>query len=277
MPISIPPAYEATGYRRLLAYNGVFFPGRLALELPAELDIVDEPETSTRPARSRLLFVGVPGGAVPLTRVVNGTSPIRINGAAFDDLATDITISILAASGANAGSMSIADFNKLAGITAGAAVATVGATAPITSTGGLNPVIGIDPAALAINRELGANTLTGTTTTRYLLTGFNTGTASANAIEMPVVKAFSIASMKLWFRVAGTAGANISYVLRKNGVAVGTAVLTVASDAAANTVYSATFTAVTYAAGDTWSVEVTKSGAIATSPTDIVLTVQQVF
>lgn len=120
--------------------------------------------------------------------------------------------------------------------------------------------------AHAWQKELGANTLTGTTTTRYLATGYEAGTASANVLDMPVTKAFKADSLRMLARVGGTAGQTITGTLRKNGASVGAAALATASDATSG---SSTFTAVSYAAGDTWGFQVDKSGAIATSPADI--------
>lgn len=124
--------------------------------------------------------------------------------------------------------------------------------------------------AHAYQQYMGANTITGTTTTRYLSVGFNTGTASANILDMHVRKPFKIDSLGMLARVGGTAGQTITATVRKNGATVGTAVLTTASDATSG---NSSFTAVSYVAGDTWGLQVDKSGAIATSPTDIVYTV----
>lgn len=114
--------------------------------------------------------------------------------------------------------------------------------------------------------ELGASTITGTTTTRYLATGYESGTASANALDMPVAKAFSINAIRMFARLGGTAGETITARVRKNGATAGTALVT-ASDATSGAV---TFLSpVSYAPGDTWGLQIDKSGAIATSPTDI--------
>lgn len=124
--------------------------------------------------------------------------------------------------------------------------------------------------AHAYQQYMGANTLTGTTTTRYLSVGFNTGTASSNILDMDVRKPFSINALGMLARVGGTAGQTITATIRKNGATVGTAVLTTASDATSG---NNTFTAVTFVAGDTWGLQIDKSGAIATSPSDIIYTV----
>jgi hypothetical protein len=125
--------------------------------------------------------------------------------------------------------------------------------------------------ALSWNKECGANTITNTTTTRYLTPGYNSGTASINALDMPVTKAFKADSLRMTTRVAVATGVTITATLRKNGSPVGTAIL--ATDSAA-TSGSSSFTAVSYAAGDTWGLQVDKSGATGGSgPTDIFYTI----
>lgn len=151
MTVAIPPPYESTGYRRFIGADGTNFTGRLAVELPAELTVVDEPATLTRPNRSRLVFVGVPSGAVPATRLVAGTSPIRVNGGASADLSATVTISILAASGSIAGTMSSADFTKLAGIEAGAINALAGAG--MTKTGSTLNVVANADGSIVVNAD----------------------------------------------------------------------------------------------------------------------------
>lgn len=81
MLIIIPPAYEGTGYRRIIGYDGTLYQGRIAIELPESMAIEDEPATATRPARSRLVFTGAPDGAVPLTAQVLGSGGISGGGA----------------------------------------------------------------------------------------------------------------------------------------------------------------------------------------------------
>lgn len=114
---------------------------------------------------------------------------------------------------------------------------------------------------------LGIGGITGTTTTRYVATGRDPGTASANPLDMPVRKAFKIDSLRMVARVGGTAGQTITAAIRKNGaLAGGGSVLTTASDALTG---ANSFTPVSFADGDTWGLQIDKSGAIATSPTDI--------
>ena len=120
--------------------------------------------------------------------------------------------------------------------------------------------------AVAWQTELGANTLTGTTTTRYLATGYEPGTASANALDMPVTKAFGFVNMRMFARIGGTAGETLSASVRKNGVAAGTALVSATDATSGNVTF---LSAVSYVPGDTWGFQVAKSGAIATSPTDI--------
>lgn len=195
------------------------------------------------------------------------TAPARADHTHGIDAATAgaILIGDAAAEGAST-SFSRADHTH--GLAAPAAPQSVGAA---NSAGASTAAARADHVhAHAYQQYMGANTLTGTTTTRYLSVGFNTGTASASILDMTVAKAFKIDSMAMLARVGGTAGQTISATIRKNGAAVGTAVLTTASDA---TTGSATFTAVSFAVNDTWGLEITKSGAIASSPTDIVWSV----
>jgi hypothetical protein len=119
--------------------------------------------------------------------------------------------------------------------------------------------------ALSWQTELGANGIANTTATRYLATGYNNGTAGTNPLDMPVAKPFKIDSLRMFARVAGAAGQTITATIRKNGATVGTATLATASDA---TTGSSTFTAVSYAAGDTWGLQIDKSGNVG-SPTDV--------
>lgn len=57
-------------------------------------------------------LAGLPSSAVPTSRTLTGTSPIQIDGSnSAQDLSANRTISILAASGSNAGSQSIAHYN----------------------------------------------------------------------------------------------------------------------------------------------------------------------
>ena len=85
---------------------------------------------------------GLTTDKVPTTRTVSTTAPLAGGGA----LSGNLTLSITAATSSAAGSMSAADKTKLDGITAGAAVASVSGTAPITSSGGTTPAIGISAA-----------------------------------------------------------------------------------------------------------------------------------
>src|SRR5580698_4733907 len=81
-------------------------------------------------------------GAGTVTEVT-GTAPIVITSNA--ELTPNVTI--VPATDSVPGSMSAADKTKLDGITAGAAVASVGVTGPIENTGSAHaPVIAISPA-----------------------------------------------------------------------------------------------------------------------------------
>ncbi len=60
--------------------------------------------------------LAVAANVVPTSRALSGASPIRVGGGASADLSANRTISILAASASNDGSMSAGDFSKLAGM-----------------------------------------------------------------------------------------------------------------------------------------------------------------
>jgi len=98
--------------------------------------------TSTAPNINVTTSPGSASAVVGTGRNVNTTAPLTGGGT----LASDLTLAISAATDSNAGSMSAADKTKLDGITSGAAVASVGATLPITSTGGTTPTIAINAA-----------------------------------------------------------------------------------------------------------------------------------
>lgn len=73
---------------------------------------------------------------VPVTREIAATAPLRIDGGAAADLSANRTLSILAASALNAGSMSSADYAKLAAIGAAAPPGSRTLTAGAGLTGG---------------------------------------------------------------------------------------------------------------------------------------------
>lgn len=93
------------------------------------------------------------GGGGGVTSVT-GTAPIASSGGATP------AISIVAASGSNAGSMASADFTKLAGIGAGAAVVSVAGSAPIASSGGASPTISIAAASGSVAGSMSSGDFT---------------------------------------------------------------------------------------------------------------------
>jgi len=129
--------------------NGLAEP-QMALVFDADqFELEDVPDETVRGAGANItgytlarLKSGFLSGYVPSTRTISTTAPLTGGG----DLSANRTLGISAATTMAAGSMSAADKTKLDGITSGAAVASVGAAAPITTTGGTSPTIGIDPA-----------------------------------------------------------------------------------------------------------------------------------
>lgn len=104
-----------------------------------------------------------------------------------------------------------------------------------------------------------------TTTTRYLPFGYTNAVAPTTPQDMPVVRAFSLSTMTVFNNGTGLGASTITYAMRKNGLATALAVTMLPTD----TEESIAVTAVSFLPGDTWGVEVTKSGAITASPTDI--------
>lgn len=98
MPVVLPPAYEGTGYRRVILEDGTMLKGRAALELPPGMTATDEEATPTRPARTRVDLVGLVSGilkllvsdAIPGLAFLNPADPanpflvLDLNGSSID-------------------------------------------------------------------------------------------------------------------------------------------------------------------------------------------------
>lgn len=103
------------------------------------------------------------GGGTPTSRLINTTAPLAGGG----DLTADRTISIVAASGTDAGSMSSADFTKLAGIASGANIGTITALTGDVTASGTGSVVATIPAGIVTLTQmanLAANTIMGNNT-----------------------------------------------------------------------------------------------------------------
>lgn len=322
--------------------NALLLPPERAVRIRLPLTIRRVPETdpdgtlagsATSPGEvSGYYELGLDSSLLPglvTSRIVNATSPLRVNGGGSADLGTtNITLSINPATTTDPGSLSAADKTKIDSVEAGADATLAGAgltkagsTIDVVAADGsisvttnaiavgvisneqhgqrgattfvgapLHPVaspslLGFMSAAdktklddLATAIYMGANDVAGTTTVRYLNPGYNTGTAGITVVESVVIRPFTVSLLKLIFGLTGAAGATITYQLRKNGVPQTGALIAVASNAAANTVYtSSAFTTVSYAVDDTISVEITKDAGVASGHNRVVLTVRQLF
>lgn len=116
----------------------------------------------------------------------------------------------------------------------------------------------------------GNDSVTATTTTRYLLPGYGESTARTGPVQYRVARAGTLKNMRVRQNTGAGNGNNIVYTLRKGGAAQ-TLTVTIASTAndASDTTHS-----VTVAANDLLDIEVTKGASVATSPSDIVLTME---
>ncbi|HET7485831.1 MAG TPA: hypothetical protein VFJ64_10725 [Solirubrobacterales bacterium] len=118
--------------------------------------LADAANAGSMSAADFLKLAGLPSSAVPTTRTVGTTAPLTGGG----DLSADRTLAISAASGVAAGSMSAADFTKLAGLPSSAVptTRTVGTTAPLTGGGDLSAdrTLGISAATALAAGSLAA-------------------------------------------------------------------------------------------------------------------------
>ena len=116
----------------------------------------------------------------------------------------------------------------------------------------------------------GNNSVTNTTTTRFLSPGWIAGTAPTAAIQWRVPFAAVLRNLYIRHGTGAGNGNNIVYTVRVNGVASSLAV-TIASTA---TNGQNTANSVTVAAGDLIDITVTKAVDVTTSPSNIMATLQ---
>jgi hypothetical protein len=114
-----------------------------------------------------------------------------------------------------------------------------------------------------------ANTVTTTTTVRYLPVGYTLGTAPSTPTPLPMNVARVVTTLRYRARLAGSGSGSLVITLRREGVATAL-VLTVLLTATSGLV---TLPAgIALAAGDSIDIEVTKTGTVTTAPTDIAVT-----
>jgi hypothetical protein len=139
--------------------------------------------------------------------------------------------------------MSAADKAKLDGITAGAG-----------------------PAFL----HWGSNSVSATTTTRYMPPGYDSALASLTAIQYRMPAACKLKNLRVRHNITAGNGAAIVYTVRKNGVATALS----ASLASTSSDASDLVNVVSFVAGDLLDIEVTKAASVGTSPNDILAIVE---
>ncbi len=109
--------------------------------------LADASNAGSMTAAAFTKLAGLPSSAVPTTRTVGTTAPLTGGG----DLSADRTLSIVPASAIVPGSMSAADFSKLAALPSSAVPTTrnIGTTAPLTGGGDLSAdrTLAISPAS----------------------------------------------------------------------------------------------------------------------------------
>jgi hypothetical protein len=116
----------------------------------------------------------------------------------------------------------------------------------------------------------GSNSVSATTTTRYMPPGYDSALASLTAIQYRVPAACTIRNLRVRHNVLNGNGSPIVYTVRKNGVVTAlTASLASTSSDASDLVNT-----VSFAAGDLLDIEVTKAASVGTSPNDVTAIVE---
>lgn len=116
----------------------------------------------------------------------------------------------------------------------------------------------------------GANSVTATTTTRYLFPGYGDATGSTTPVQFQIPRSGTLQNMRVVQNGPAGNGEAIVYTLRVNNVATALAASLLSTDATgANLVDT-----VAVVAGDFLDVEVTKALAVGSSPSDIALSME---
>jgi hypothetical protein len=178
---------------------------------------------------------GITAGAAIAS--VSGTAPIVSSGG------TTPAVSITAASGVSAGSMSAANFTKLAGIQTEAHRAWL---------------------------SWGNSSVSATTTTRFLSPWYTDALAPTSVIQYRAPSAGTLKNLRVRHNVIAGNGNAIVYTIRINGVA-STLLVSMASTASDG---SDLVNTIAVAAGDLIDLQITKAASVGTSPSDILAIVE---
>jgi hypothetical protein len=141
-----------------------------------------------------------------------------------------------------AGFMSAADFSKLAGVVANAG-----------------------PSFL----HWGDNSVSGTTTTRYMYPGYD-ALASPTVIQYRVPAACRLRNLYVRHNIPAGNGLSIVYTVRVNNIATALAVSLASTSADGSDLVNT----ISLVAGDLIDIEVTKAASVGTSPSDIVASLE---
>lgn len=116
----------------------------------------------------------------------------------------------------------------------------------------------------------GDDSITTTTTTRYLTPGFDDGTAETTETAYRMPAAGTAQNLRVRARVAGTGAATLTYTLMVNGSpsSLSVAMSNTAQDG------SDLVNTVSLSAGDLISIRVTKSASLSSDPDDIVASLE---
>lgn len=118
-----------------------------------------------------------------------------------------------------------------------------------------------------------AGTIGTTTAARWLFPGGGAGTAPTGATgpSFPSGRSGTLKNITFWWGAAGTAAPEtVTFTVYVNGVATGIAITRLVT---ATGVTMLDTTGVAVVRGDLVSVRITRSGALATSPTDVAMTI----
>jgi len=115
-----------------------------------------------------------------------------------------------------------------------------------------------------------ANTVTTSATARYLPSGYTMGTAPTTSVPVTFNGTRVFTTIRYRARLAGSGSGSIVFTVRKEGVGT---LLTLTVLLTATSGVFVLPAGVSFAAGEALDVEVTKTGTVTTSPTDLSVTI----
>lgn len=248
--------------------------GTLVADLTLTISAATTLAAGTMSAADKAKLDGLPSSAPPVARAINTTAPLVGGG----DLSADRTIAATFAAPAQgigggntegaAVSFARSDHDHTVRETGGPTNLTVGAIADgqlVQRSGTV--LIGVTASASSTpNLGFGAGSVAATTTTRYLVPGYDTGVAPTSAVPIPMTRSATIRRLFVNHGTPAGNGSAIVYTVRKNGVPQALTVSLASTGSNGNDVANS-FAVV---AGDVLDIEVTKAASVGTSPSDVV-------